>query len=186
MQRRYQKKVAALGDDEVMLFEDECKVKHAPTTTRRWWKKGVQPLIPSSGGKRGKCIAGVVNPLEGTVHTTSTKKHTAKTFKRFLVKLIHRYKNKKKIILYLDNAPIHHSRIIKRFVELLKGRLELIFLPPYSPELNPIERFWKYMRKMVTHNTFYKTFEEFDAALRKFLEKFKSKSAEVLSICKIS
>ncbi|MFQ6119146.1 MAG: transposase [Methanosarcinales archaeon] len=44
---------------------------------------------------------------------------------------------------------------------------------PYSPNLNPIERFWKFMRKKVTHNTFFETFEQFLEALKTFFQKFK-------------
>lgn len=61
-------------------------------------------------------------------------------------------KNKGKIIIVLDNVRYHHAAILKPFLFNNRKKLELIFLPPYSPDLNPIERFWWYMRKNITHN----------------------------------
>jgi transposase len=154
--------------------------------TRRWWNKGEQPLILSPGGKKGIHMIGAVAPLEGTVHVATTKRHTAKTFRKFLIGLMQKFKHKKKIYLILDNAPIHHANCLQGFLKQIKNRLELIFLPSYSPKLNPIEHFWKYMRKKVTHNTFYATFGKFDAAIRNFLTKHKIPTPEVFSLCKIS
>jgi len=174
-----------LESGEVILFGDECHVKHAPTTIRRWWKRGKQPLIPSPGGKKGLHLIGAVSPKEGTVHVAKTKKHTASTFKQFLLGLLKRYKHKKKIYLVLDNAPIHHAKCLQDFHDLIKSRLEIIFLPPYSPKLNSIEHFWKYMRYMVTHDTFYENFEKFTTKVCEFLEKHKIPTPEVFSLCKV-
>jgi len=148
--------------------------------------RGEQPLVDSPGGKRAENIMGVVDPFGGEVHTAFTKKHTAASVRRFIVDLFRIYRHKKKIILVLDNAPIHHATALKKFLERVKYKLEVIFLPPYSPELNPIERFWRFLRKKVTHNTFYETFEKFSATVRAFLEKYKTGSEEILSLCKVS
>jgi len=130
-------------------------------------------------------MIGAVAPLEGTVHVATTKKHTAITFKKFIIGLLKRYKHKKKIYLFLDNAPIHHATYLKSFLNLIKNRLEIFFLPPYSPKLNPIEHFWRYMRKKITHNTFYETFNKFVTITREFLTKYKNPSVEILSLCKL-
>jgi transposase len=62
-----------------------------------------------------------------------------------------------KIILLLDNAKWHHAKHIKSYVDAHHDRLELLFLPPYAPDLNPIERVWRITRKKWTHNRYFPT-----------------------------
>ena len=60
-------------------------------------------------------------------------------------------KDKRKIIVYVDNVPYHHTKKLKPFLEV-HSELKIRFLPAYSRYLNPIERVWWYMRKSITHN----------------------------------
>ncbi|MBL7192021.1 transposase, partial [bacterium] len=64
---------------------------------------------------------------------------------------------KKKICLILDNARWHHAKLLNDFLEKHKDRLELLFMPPYSPECNPQERVWKLTRRKATHNKYFET-----------------------------
>lgn len=64
-------------------------------------------------------------------------------------------------------------------------KLELMFLPPYSLNLNLIERFWRFMRKTVTHYAFFKCFKEFLRALIKFFRKFKFPTQKIRSSYRI-
>ena len=61
---------------------------------------------------------------------------------------IRRHNPKRRIILILDNFPSHHARIVSR--KARKLRIRLVFLPPYSPDLNPIEFIWKSIRRIVS------------------------------------
>jgi transposase len=60
------------------------------------------------------------------------------------------------VVVITDNARYHHSRLLKPWREKQAGRFELDFLPPYSPELNPIERVWKLTRRLCLHNRYFK------------------------------
>ncbi|KAA6338833.1 hypothetical protein EZS27_013181 [termite gut metagenome] len=62
--------------------------------------------------------------------------------------------------MVLDNVRFHHAKRLKPILERYSHRIELVFLPSYSPDLNPIERVWWLMRKKVTHNRWVKTMEE--------------------------
>jgi putative transposase len=62
--------------------------------------------------------------------------------------------------MILDNVKFHHAKRLKPILERYKHRIELIFLPPYSPDLNPVERVWWLMRKEITHNRWVKSMEE--------------------------
>lgn len=176
----------ALGDDELILFLDECCVHHAPTKIRMWAPKGQPPVIKTPGGKQKKNITGAVDPKNGKVHAAFHEKLNATGFLRYLKRLLFRHDDLKKLYVVLDNARIHHAKLLKPFLDRVKHKLELIFLPPYSPDLNPTELFWKYLRRTVTHNTFYEKFDDFEHTLRDFLEKCKTGLTEVISLCQFS
>lgn len=80
------------------------------------------------------------------------------TFMRHLEHLKDTYSHKGKIILVLDNVKFHHSKLIQAWFEA-NSKFEIEFLPPYSPNLNPIERVWWYMRKSITHNRYVESME---------------------------
>ena len=69
------------------------------------------------------------------------------------------YRAKEKIILYTDNVSFHHSKKINNFVSF-HPKLEVRYLPAYSPDMNPVKRVWWYMRKKITHNRYLETIKE--------------------------
>jgi len=177
-----------LGADDVILFEDECSLRKTATFTRMWAPKGNQPQIESDSDRSRVNIFGTVNPLEGEVCFQIADRQNADTFQEFLEKLLVRYAEKSKIILILDNARIHHAKKIQEFLTKLDGntpKIELFFQPPYSPELNVIERLWKYLRKQVTHNTFFKSIKDLIEAVRSFFTKFIKPTQVIKSLCTI-
>ena len=64
------------------------------------------------------------------------------------------------MVLVLDNCRWHHAKALSPWLEIKQGQLRLEFLPPYSPELNPIQRVWKLARRLCTHNRYFATLEE--------------------------
>ena len=148
-----------------------------------WSLKGKQPEIYTYGGWVRQHLIGTVEPLEGNLHVAFSDSLKAPQFQHYLEGLLARYPAPKKLIMVLDNARVHHSKELEPFLTIHKERLELVFLPPYSPDLNPMEWFWKFLRKMVTHNTFFPTFKDFQRALIKFIVKHKTSSPEIQSRC---
>ena len=59
----------------------------------------------------------------------------------------------------MDNAKYHYAKILQPWLEYVSEVLELFFLPPYSPDLNPIEMLWKKTRRNVTHNRFFESLQ---------------------------
>jgi len=87
------------------------------------------------------------------------------TFLDFLKEIVRR--SRRKVFLVIDNGPCHNlDENGKRWFYEHRHRIELFRLPPYSPELNPIEGVWKATKKLTTHNRFYRTTDERDDALR--------------------
>ncbi len=68
-------------------------------------------------------------------------------FRQFLETFLARYKDARKILLVLDNAQTHHSKEVEPILAANRDKFELLFLPPYFPDLNPMEYFWKFLWK---------------------------------------
>ena len=129
-------------------------------------KRGKTPIIKTKGGKNHKSVIGVLSLFAATVLTMIMDECNGQAFIGFLKALMKQYRHLQKIYLVIDNAPSHRAKIVQKFLELVKFKLKVIFLPPYSPELNPIEKFWKYVREWVTHDHFNPSFPEFVGHLR--------------------
>ena len=162
---------------------DEASVQFSPTITRMWSLRGHQPKVYTYGGRLRQHLIGAVDPDRGNLHVAFSNTLKSEQFRQFLYGLLSRYPKANKLIVVLDNAKSHHSKQLKNFLESHKDRLELVFLPKYSPDLNPMEWFWKYLRKSVTHNTFFDDFNDFRRAIAKFILKHKSSSPEIKSRC---
>ena len=89
--------------------------------------------------------------------TSIAESGNTRTFFKFLMKIVKQ--NTQKVILILDNVRYHHAKRLKPILEKYKHKIELLFLPAYSPDINPIERVWWYMRKKITHNRYLETME---------------------------
>lgn len=136
--------------------------------SKNWFLKGKQRIIPTTGKHRGVKLLGVLNYETGQVDCLEEEKYDAEVFLRFLGKVICLYPTGK-IVMILDNSRIHHAKLLNEFLEATP-RMQLIFLPPYSPKLNLIEGLWKWLKDSVINNTFYPTVEEIKKAVRSFIK----------------
>jgi transposase len=114
-----------------------------------WAVKGTQPKIAQKQkNKESVTLFGAVNPATGEVIAKQSQRGNTQSFKKFLKKILHHDRHSKgKITIVLDNVKYHHAKALKSFLAKHKTKLELLFIPPYSPDLNPMERVWWYMRK---------------------------------------
>jgi len=94
----------------------------------------------------------------------------AKTFKAFLQQLL--IGTDKPIFLIVDGHPIHKAKLVKEFVDSTDGKLELCYLPPYSPQLNPDEQVWKNVKERVAKQ-FPRDKYDMRKMLREALERLK-------------
>ena len=85
--------------------------------------------------------------------------------------------------MVLDNVRFHHAKRLKPILERYKHRIELIFLPPYSPDLNPVERVWWLMRKMVTHNRWVQSMEKRIDIFNEWVEK--TSPEQIKKVCNL-
>ena len=168
------------------MYEDECSLSNTATLSYKWSEKGVQPTVDQKQKKRErKTVFGSYNYGTGQMTISFEDRGNAQTFKKHLKKVLKVYKNAPKIIMVLDNVKYHHAKIIKRFLQK-NPKLELFFLPPYSPDLNPIERAWWYMRKKITHNRYTMSLDERKKAFWKMFSHFQVPNQELMKVCEIS
>ena len=161
----------ALSDKYDIYFEDECHFKLTLTLTRAWFLRGIVPRIKSPTGRYKLNVYGAMG-YNGQLIIKDTEKFDADSFKQLLETILNKAKTDKKILLVLDNARYHHAKKLNDYIESIKDRLELFFLPAYSPEINAIEMLWKKTRRAVTHNRYFISLKEMSDELFLFWEKF--------------
>jgi len=123
-----------------------------------------------------------VNPISGQIVISFAEKGNSATFKKHLKKVI-KSSPDEKLIIVLDNVKYHHAKKLKPFLEQNRERLELMFLPPYSPDLNPIERVWWFMRKKITHNRYLHTLKERKAKFWMMFSRYLYPNDDLKNIC---
>ncbi len=87
--------------------------------------------------------------------------------------------------MVVDNVRYHHAKLLKTFLAKHE-KLELMYLPPYSPDLNPIERAWWYMRKKITHNRYIESLNERKIKFWKLFSHFQKTNDFITDLCKIN
>jgi transposase len=135
---------------------------------KTWFPKGKQRIIPTYGKHHGAKLIGTLNYETGEVYVEENDKYDAAVFLTFLKKIVVKYHGK--IVIILDNARIHHAKLLHDFLEEYKSRLFLTFLPPYSPDLNMIEELWGWLKNSVINNAFFETLADIKTAVRGFID----------------
>jgi transposase len=161
-------------------------MSNTATISYQWAKKGKQPQIQCKQRQRERqTVFGSYNYDSGQITVSFADRGNGDTFKKHLKKVLWTYKGAPKIIMVLDNVAYHHSKKIAGWLQK-NPKLELFFLPPYSPDLNAVERAWWYMRKKITHNRYIKTLKERKALFWKMFSHFLIPNQELKIICEIN
>jgi len=169
-----------------LLFYDEAFFRRESTITRGWYLRGHNSQVKCPITKEKVGVCGAVNPRDGRLLSLIFDGFDSDTFIYYLKWLIRKFKTRKKIVLNLDNASSHKSYKVAEFVAKNKKRLQLLFLPPYSPELNPVERVWKNLRYRVTHNAFFENLESLENEVIEYLKDHAKPNNRLASLCCIN
>ena len=153
---------------DYLLLQDESMIRDYEAIQRTWFLKGRQGIIPTYGKHCGTKLIGCLDYASGEILCSEKEHYDATSFLEFLVFVLEYYPVGK-IVMILDNARIHHAKLIQPFLEENKGRLELVFLPPYSPNLNLIEGLWKWLKETVINNVFFSSVQKINLAVQSFL-----------------
>ena len=137
--RRRAKRVGAM-----IFFLDEAGFQSDAPLGRTYGLKGDTPVVRTSGQRQSINVISAVNARGEFWAATYTGKLNAVAFVAFLQNFMRGRRGK--VFLVVDGHPAHKANIVKHYVQSLEGRLELHFLPPYAPDLNPDEFVWSYMK----------------------------------------
>ena len=157
-----------LKKDETICFIDGVHPTHNTQLSHGWIRKGYRKEICSNTGRQRLNISGAVDLMEGKLHFQEDVMLNAQATIAFLKKVALAYPTKRKIHIFFDNARYYKNKAVRNYLN--GSKIQAHFLPPYSPNLNPIERLWKWMKERVLYNTYYKEFDDFKAAIFGFLE----------------
>jgi len=127
-----------------IFFSDEAGFQSDPVLGRTYGLKGHTPVVTTSGQRQSLNVISAVNARGEFWAVTYTGKLNAESFVVFLQNFMSSQSGQ--IFLVVDGHPAHKANAVKSYIQSLKGRLELHFLPPYAPDLNPDEFVWSYMK----------------------------------------
>ncbi len=165
--QHYEQLKASLREDEPLLFMDAVHPTQATKITSGWIKKGVDKPIETTGSRTRLNIVGAIqlNHLSETI-THQYKTVNGESIVEFLKQIRTFYASSRTIHLVLDGAGYHRSSQVKEGAEELN--IKLHYLPPYSPNLNPIERLWKVMNIHARNNHYFATAKAFREQIDRF------------------
>jgi transposase len=166
-----------LAEDEEIVFIDGVHPQHNTKSSKAWIKKGTEQYLPANTGRQRLNLNGAYNPNNQDVIIREDPSINAQSTIKLFEQIQNKYSIKKWIYAIADNAKYYRSKLVKKF--LANSNIKLIFLPPYSPNLNLIERLWKYLRKQVINTTYYPKFEQFKTAILNFFKNIDSKKTEL-------
>jgi len=170
-----------MSRNELAVFEDESTVDHHPALHGMWVLKGTKPKVKTFGTHAKRHVFAAVIPSTGEHVSMVTRRLTAKTFVRFLKLLVSRISSP--FTLILDNSPCHKANLALQFLEKHRERIKVLWLPKFSPDMNPDEHVWKDMKFNVTHNYMFGTVNRLAWGIRGY---FRQLSVEkVKSLCSV-
>ena len=137
-----------------LMFEDEAGFGRINDPSRCWAPAGIRPIVPSQMVREYVQVYGAVDPINGDdCYIIAPKCNTAWT-NVFLETLSNQFSNDY-ILLCVDNAGWHKSKGLK-----VPDNIRLLYIPPRTPEMNPIEQVWKEVRKRDFKNKLFKTLDK--------------------------
>jgi transposase len=174
---------ARLKPEDRIYFGDAVHFKHNAEAGYAWSLKGEPHLIPANSGRQRYNVFGAycVQTQESVFLLTTDNIDQTKLVE-FLPRLRAQHPGPGKIYLLLDNARYNHTHLVAE--EANRQRILLDYLPPYSPNLNPIERLWKFVRHEFLKNKYHDTFAKFCTQLDDFfahLDQYRNQLASLVT-----
>jgi len=143
------------------------------------------PVVIHASTRKSIACFGAVSLQSGKFICALSPIFNAVTFEMFLKKLLRHRSQGKKMVVILDNARYHHAKLLKPLLKKHQKHLELVFLPPYSPQLAPIERVWRLARRLATHNRYFASLEEVQIAIESCFDRWRKPNSVLRRLCGI-
>ena len=178
----YRKLKAKMGKEDSLYFVDASHPQHNTRPSYGWILKGKHndKLIKTTSGRKRLNLHGALSLTDHTAIVLSEDAINAQSVMR-LGNVLLKKQRKGNIYLILDNAKYYHAKIVKEWREKHK-RVKFMFLPSYSPNLNLIERLWRFFHQKVTWNRYFETFEQFKNESLGFFKNLKQYDKELATL----
>lgn len=172
------KKQKAAADK--IYFMDGCHPLYNSVPAYGWIKKGVHKILPANTGRERLNLNGAYNIEDHQViirnDTSINSQSTISLFGQ-----VEAQQPEGKIFIVADNAPYYRSKIVNEYLQN-HLRIQLLFLPPYSPNLNLIERLWLLFKKKTLYNQYYSSYNKFKEECLNFFEKLSDRRTELQTL----
>src|SRR5260370_13452409 len=179
---QYRSTKAGLTNKDRIYFLDATHPQHNTKPFYGWILKGKahDKYIKTNSGRERLNLNGALNFQEKTAILLEEKTINREATLR-LLEAIKKRQKQGKVYLILDNAKYHHAKLVRNWV-LNHPRFTLLYLPAYSPNLNLIERLWRFFHQKITNNRYFETFKEFKQETLRFFENLKQYEKELIPI----
>lgn len=167
--------------DEEVLFVDAVHPEHNTMAAYGWIKRGKKRELKTNSGRQRLNLHGAINIDTMDMTVIESKTIDADSTVELLETLNQKYPLSSCLHIILDNARYHYSKDVKSYLEE-NERINLIFLPAYSPELNLIERVWKFFKKKVLYNRYHADLQAFREACIEFFQGIGKHKKELTSL----
>ena len=157
------------GNKNKVYFVDGVHPQHNSMPSYGWLPRGERTKLKSNTGRERLNLNGALDAKTLEVIAGKYDRLNAESTIDFFKTIESKNLGANKIYLILDNAGYYKGEKIREYLK--NSKIVLIFLPPYSPNLNLIERLWKFFKKTILYNKYYQTFKEFKSACLSFFEK---------------
>ena len=158
----------AVIEGDLVLFGDSVHPSQQVRASYGWIKRGQDKCIESTSARKRVNLMGVLNLETMRVIYEPFETINGAAAVKFLEKVETAHPHVRKIHLIWDQAGYHTCKEVKDFIKT--SRIKIHYLPPRSPNLNPIERLWKVMHEYVSNNRTYEKFKDFKESLFNFFD----------------
>ncbi len=149
-----------------VYFLGATHLLHASVPSQGWMKHGQTRTLRTNSGRNRLNVLGASSPDDQSLISLEGRESCDAERVAQLLHTIRPANPGRRLLVVLDNAPYTKAAPVTEAAAL---RIELLYLPPYSPNLNLIERFWKYLKGKVTRNRYHATFAAFRSAVQAIL-----------------
>lgn len=175
--KEYQELKASLREDEAICFTDGVHPTHNTKPTYGWIRKGERKDIPTNTGRQRLNLSGAIDIISKKVMVREDAALNSSSTIAFLKDIEAAYPQSRTVHVFCDNARYYRNKDVALYLQ--SSKIKMHFLPPYSPNLNPIERLWKFLNEHVLYNKYYEKFIDFREAVLGFLQNLFHASAEM-------
>jgi transposase len=156
------------SETAIFLFGDACHPQGNGKPSSGWIYKGEEKQLKSNSGRQHLNVNGVIDIDTMDITVTMPPTVNAQAMIELGKKLLKKYPEMEKTIYWIvDNAKYHRAKIFKEWLKA-HPRIKMLFLPSYSPNLNLIERLWRFFNEKVRNNAYFEKFADFVQKAKSF------------------